>query len=156
MFVRLTRAGRLGAGRLLALVYLLCVMAPGLSFAFNDEPRAAHNDLGMVHLHHDEPVQHVHNDGHVHGHSVGAQSLLGQMGSESDLKPAAMSETSAPDKASQAPLDAKCCGLVCLSALPASVIDIVKPAAPTSVCSIENYRNVADNAPPRLYRPPIS
>jgi hypothetical protein len=33
---------------------------------------------------------------------------------------------------------------------------IVKPSAPTAFCEVEGYRKVTDNAPPRLYRPPIS
>jgi hypothetical protein len=32
----------------------------------------------------------------------------------------------------------------------------VKPFALTALCEVEGYRNVADNAPTRLYRPPIS
>jgi hypothetical protein len=45
---------------------------------------------------------------------------------------------------------------MCVTAIPATVADIVKPSAPTALCEVEGYRNVADNAPPRLYRPPIT
>jgi hypothetical protein len=45
---------------------------------------------------------------------------------------------------------------MCVTALPAALIDIVKPSAPTALCEVEGYRKVTDNAPPRLYRPPIS
>jgi hypothetical protein len=52
--------------------------------------------------------------------------------------------------------DRQCCGLMCVTALPAALIDLVKPSAPTALCAIEGDRKVTDNAPPRLYRPPIS
>jgi hypothetical protein len=45
---------------------------------------------------------------------------------------------------------------MCVSALPATLIDIVTPSVPMAVCEAEGYRKVTDNAPSRLYRPPIS
>mgnify|MGYP000162021222 CR=1 FL=1 len=41
MLSRLTGTRRTTAGRLLALVYLFCVLAPAMSFAFADGARAA-------------------------------------------------------------------------------------------------------------------
>ena len=37
-----------------------------------------------------------------------------------------------------------------------TLIDIAKPSAPTALCEVEGCRRVTDNAPPQLYRPPIS
>lgn len=156
MFVLLTTARRLRAGRLLALIYLLCVLAPGLSFALNGDSPTAHSNVGMVHVHIHEPVQHLHKDGPLHVHFPVAHSHSGDAGQDSVLQSVAITETPAPDKVPHKSSDAKCCGQLCLSGLPANVIDIVKPAAPTSACSIENYRGVTDNAHARLYRPPIS
>ena len=57
MLSRLTGTRRTTAGRLLALVYLFCVLAPAMSFAFADGARAApcltEDKLGMgiVHVH---------------------------------------------------------------------------------------------------------
>jgi len=59
-------------------------------------------------------------------------------------------------KESPAFLRRQCCGLMCVTALPATVVEIVKPSAPTALCEVEGYRKVTDNAPARLYRPPIS
>ena len=42
------------------------------------------------------------------------------------------------------------------SALPAPLIDVVTPSAPMAHCEGEGHREVTDNTPPRLYRPPIS
>jgi hypothetical protein len=60
-----------------------------------------------------------------------------------------------PEKAPHSQ-DGQCCGLTCITALPATLTDIVKPDAPTARCEVEGSRKVTDNAPPRLYRPPIS
>jgi hypothetical protein len=51
---------------------------------------------------------------------------------------------------------AQCCGIVCISAIPASVTEFAAPSSPTSRCALEVYRNVAGNSPPTHYRPPIS
>ncbi len=162
MLVRLTRPKRLKAGCLFALVYLLCVLAPGISFAFADGSRAApcltdeNHGLGVVHMHaHSEGTsQHVHKDGHVHEHP-GGEAHFGES-NRLDSAISATDETPAPANDHHKVSGAQCCGMVCLSALPATAIDIVKPSAPTSFCGSENYRNVADNTPPRHYRPPIS
>jgi hypothetical protein len=103
----------------------------------------------MVHVH-SEP-QHVHGDGQIHDHAV-AQAHFGggdhSMSMASDLQ-------SDPEKAPHKS-GGECCGLMCVTALPAKVVDIVKPSAPTALREAERYRNVADKASPRHYRPPIS
>src|SRR5216684_2965451 len=75
MLTSLTRLKRLRAGWIVALVYLLCVLAPTLSFALPGSravtpclTEAAHGP-GIVHLHTDAPIQHVRIDGHVHDHA---------------------------------------------------------------------------------------
>ncbi|WP_108521030.1 hypothetical protein [Bradyrhizobium algeriense] len=152
MFVRLTRAKRLKAGWLLALVYMLCVLAPGISFAFSDGLRATAHGLGVVHVHElsEASAQHAHQGGHVHEHSAShAHDGHKDVAYVADEAPA---PSSGPHQTS----GAQCCGVVCLSGLPATIVDIVKPSAPTSICASENYRSAVDNAPPRHYRPPIS
>lgn len=152
MLVRLGRARRLRAGWLVALAYLLCVLAPAISFAvpgshalapcLTDADRAP----GVVHMHNDRPAQHVHKGGHVHDRSGDSQTNFGEDRSVSK---------SAPENAPHSS-DGQCCGLMCVTALPATGIEIVKPSAPTALCKIDGYAKVTDNAPPRLYRPPIS
>jgi hypothetical protein len=159
MLVRLTRTKRLRAGWFLAQIYSLCVLAPTISYALPRAHAAApcltdeNHVPGMVHVHNEMPTQHVHEDGHVHDHP-GGHSHANSDGDEHAVSMAPDGK-SIPEKAPHS-FDGQCCGLMCVTALPASVVDIVKPAAPTALCELERFRNVADNASPRLYRPPIS
>jgi hypothetical protein len=162
MFVRFTRAKRWKAGWLLALVYALCVLAPGISFAFSDGLRAVaclsaeNHGLGLVHVHgpSEGSTQHVHQSGHVHEHPTGYVHSA-QFGDHRDAAYVA-DEAPAPANEPHKTSGSQCCGAACLSALPATIVDIIKPSVPTSNFASENYRSVADNAPPRHYRPPIS
>jgi hypothetical protein len=159
MLVRLTRTHRLKAGWIVALAYLLCVLAPTISYALPGEHSIApcltddEHVPGMVHVHNEMPAKHVHKDGQVHEHSAMHSHAI----SGSDYRPVliAMDSQSAPRKAPHSS-DGQCCGLMCVTALPATLIDIVKPSAPVALCEVEGYRRVTDNAPSRLYRPPIS
>jgi hypothetical protein len=107
----------------------------------------------MVHVHIEAPTQHIHKDGHWHDHS-GANSHAKSDSAQHSMS-IALNGKPAPEKAPHSS-DGQCCGLTCVTALPATLIDIVKPSAPTALCEVEGYRKVTDNAAPRLYRPPIS
>jgi len=141
---------------LLAFFYFLCVLAPTISFALPGShaisPCLTDAGPGVVHVHNDVPAQYVHIDGHMHDHS-GAYSHKNPGDDRSIL--IALNGKSVPEKAPHSS-DGQCCGLMCTTALPATVIDIVKPSAAPTLCMVEGYRKVTDNAPPRLYRPPIS
>jgi hypothetical protein len=147
------------AGWIVALIYLLCVLAPTISYALPGKHAVApcladeNHVPGVVHWHNEMPTQHAHKDGHVHDHSGGHSHANAD--SDHDSMPIALNGNSVPEKAPHSS-DGQCCGLMCVTALPATVIEIVKPFAPTALCEIEGYRKVTDNAPPRLYRPPIS
>ena len=155
MLVKLTRTKRLRAGWLVALAYLLCVLAPTISYALpgnhTPAPCLTDNDHvpGMVHVHSES--QHVHDDGQIHDH---AAAHVHSGGGDHSMSVAADSK-SVPEKAPHTS-GGECCGLMCVTAIPAKVVDIVKPSTPTALCEVEGYRNVADNAPARLFRPPIS
>ena len=135
MFIRVTKAMRSRVASMLALLYLLCVLAPVAAFAFGDGSRAAHcltddnHGLRSVHVHVHDGKAHVHEDGTSHEHSK------------------------APDGKSS---DGQCCGLVCLSALPASISQVEPPVLPALVAVSANQEDVAGKPPDRLYRPPIS
>lgn len=156
MLVRLTKATRLRAGHLVALAYLLCVITPSATFAFGDGVRAApclteiEHGRGMVHVH--EHAASAHADEHDHTHSVDASH-------DHDVVVAA---TDAVVPQSDDAIDdhhksgGQCCGLMCVTALPAAITEIGRPAAPETLSLLATYRNVADSAPPRHYRPPIS
>jgi hypothetical protein len=143
----------------LALAYMLCVLAPGIAFAFGQGALAApcltneDHALGVVHNHESgmRAVQHVHQDGHGQEHSDGPA----QVAHPADMK-AADAQTPPPAGGEHKAFGTQCCGMVCISALPVTVVEVAKPSAPTSRCAFDVYRRVTDNAPPRLYRPPIS
>jgi len=157
MIIGLSRTRRVGAGWFVALIYLLCVLAPTLSFALPGSravtpclTEAAHVP-GTVHMHTDAPIQHVRIDGHVHDHD----NVHSQASSGDQDRSMALNGKSVPEKAPHSS-DRKCCGLMCVTALPAPPVNIVKPSAPRALCEVAGCRKVTDNAPPRLYRPPIS
>jgi len=159
MLTSLTRLKRVRAGWIVALIYLLCVLAPTISYALPGNHAVApcltdeNHVPGMVHVKNEMPTQHVHKDGYVHNHS-GAHS---HASTDGDDRPMSMAPAapSIPEKAPHSS-DGQCCGLMCVTALPATLIDIVKPSAPTALCEVRGDRKVTDNAPPRHYRPPIS
>ena len=149
MLSRLTRTGRLKAGWCLALAYLLCVLAPSLSFAFAAEGRAApcitenHSpamDVGAVvhHVHEGEALQ-----DHSHHASAAHEDKIHQ-------------DAGVPAKGSHKGTDNRCCNLVSPSAIPAPEVIVTTPAPPCSRCLIESASAMPDNAPPARYRPPIS
>jgi hypothetical protein len=161
MFIRLTRTKRLRAGWAIALAYLFCVMAPTLSFALPGGHAVAHclTDGGHVHDladRYDEAVaQHAYGDVHIHDHSD-AQAHVHAVGDQHPQSAAtALNDSSIPAKMPRA-ADGKCCGLMCVTALPAAAIDVAKPLLPKVVRVSESCRMLTDNALPRRYRPPIS
>jgi len=159
MLTSLTRLKRLRAGWVVSLLYLLCVLAPTISFALPGSHAVApclidaSHVPGMVHVHTEASTQHIHKDGHAHDHAA-MHSHANSDGDQHSMS-IALNGKSIPAKAPHSS-DGQCCGLMCVTALPATLIDIVKPSAPTALCEVEGYRRVTDNAPPRLYRPPIS
>jgi hypothetical protein len=159
MFVRLTRARRLRAGRLVALVYMLCVLAPTLSFALPGSHAVspcltdADHVPGMMHVHAEAPPAHLRTDGHLPDPAL-AHSHASSLDGVALIKASAIPEQT-PSKGSHSS-DGQCCGLMCLSALPAALVEIVTPSVPTASPEVEGYLEVADNGPSRLYRPPIA
>jgi hypothetical protein len=152
VLARLNKSQRWKAGWCVALAYLFCVLAPTASFAFADGSRSApcivedHGPGLHVHEHHHESFR--DNDANVHDHGNGVLMAREGMARHDAGAP--------PAKESQKTADTRCCGLVSLSAIPAGEITLAKPSAPSSRCETESCRDIADNTPPRLYRPPIS
>jgi hypothetical protein len=158
MLVRLTRARRLWAVRFAVLVYALCIVAPTLSFALPGSQAVspcltdANHVPGMVHVHAEPQPAHLHAEGTRHDHAA-AHSHAGTSHDAAAIK-AVVSPEQGPAKGHASA--GECCGLMCLTALPATLVEIVTPCVPTSAQAIETYRAVADNGPALLYRPPIA
>src|SRR4029078_8763318 len=130
MLVRLSRAKRLRAGRLVALVYLLCVLAPTLSFAMPGSRAVspclagAEHLPGMIHVH---AASHIDTDGHMHDHAIAHSHVGAPDHAPSVQAPTGPGQT--PSKGSHSS-DGKCCGLMCLSALPATLVDAISLSVP--------------------------
>jgi hypothetical protein len=137
MFVRLTRRKRARAGWFVALLYLLCVVAPGAALALgNPAPWLPTELKPSVH-------EHVGGAGTAHDHGgmhADHHADAGQAGHSHD------------GKASSGP----CCAMLCLSAIPADLPAVAKPVQPISVCVSATDLRLPGKAPPLLYRPPIA
>ena len=136
MFVRLTRPARAKAGWFAALLYLFCVLAPGVALALGDVASCLMHAPGTAaHLHVDDQAEqaaaHPHHD---------SQALPEPAGHQHDGK-----DSIAP-----------CCAMLCVSAIAAELPAVAKPTAPISTCISEDVRRLPGEAPPLLFRPPIA
>ena len=137
MLTGLTKALRLRSAAFLAVMYLICVLAPSAAFAFGDE------NLGAHCLTEADSGTHIHSKPDAGGHShAGA-------GSSNDANQAA-------DQDRDDGKDQQCCGLFCVSSLSANVFPVEHPLLPSSPTTLLGAQGIEGNQPERLYRPPIS
>jgi hypothetical protein len=150
MFVRLTRSRRLTAGWIAALVYLLCILAPGAALAFGHGPAPCFIDefvpaANIAKSSESAAMTHRHADGSSHDHGATHGHHHADAG---DVPPAHHHDgTTSPGP---------CCAMLCVTALPADLPLIVKPSQPISRCAAEIEWSAPGKAPPLLYRPPIA
>jgi hypothetical protein len=161
MLTRLSGARRLLVGRLVALIYLVCVLAPSSALAIGNGHLSAHclfDDQLLTSIAHqqtsDAPAvspaasQHDHSNPpaasmHQHHHNHGA--------------PIATTSTEHEPAQHQHPaIDLQCCGMLCVAALPAAISDVATPTPTLAFALPESGRHLADNLPARHYRPPIA
>jgi hypothetical protein len=146
MLLRLTRSMRIRVGRIVALAYLFCVLAPAAAMAWGSGPAPCLDDALLADL---VPVHHQMQAGHTHGDA-----------SHDHSGPHAHHQTAAQDVPAQHHHDGKgavgpCCAMMCVSALPVDLPAVAKPVQPISVCAPEIVVSLRSEAPPLLYRPPI-
>ena len=145
MLLRLTRSMRIRVGRIIALAYLFCVLAPAAALAWGSGPAPCLDDAllaDLVPVHHQMQAGDVH-DGVPHDHA-GMH---------------AHHQTAAQDAPAQHHHDGKagpCCAMMCVSALPADLPGVAKPLQPISACAPEIVVSLHSAAPPQRYRPPIA
>ncbi len=149
MLVRVTRSMRMRAGRLIALAYLFCVLAPAAALAWGhgpvtylgDEVAQAGRAPGQHELVADPlnagDAMHDHAAMYAH-HHVAPQEI-----------PAAHHHGG---KGTPGP----CCAMMCATALPAALPDVATPVLPSSTCGPEIAAVLRSEAPPLHYRPPIA
>jgi hypothetical protein len=142
MLMRLKGSGRTAAGRVLALAYLLCILAP--AFAFAGEAAAA-PCFGGAH----QPGAH-HGPSTMGEHAGHHARAMIDPAFAATLPPGEQH----PDQRRESSFG-PCCSLLCVGALAMVLNDIFPPAKPNAVRAQGDIDALADHAPARLYRPPI-
>lgn len=161
MLVRLTRVQRLKAGWCAALVYLLCVLAPAVAVAMPGAHPEAPCLTGEGHMSRNvHPGEHgpAHAGDHSHhtdDSHAGHDHSSHDHGSHENAAKTATADDGC-DRAAGKHASGVCCGLMCLSALPATLSDFAAPTLPTVLRLVEGSRGISDNTPAQLYRPPRS
>ena len=150
MFVRLTRRKRVKAGWFAALLYLFCVLTPGVALALGDAASClAHQSGTAAAMHVHEGAQPEHAASHQHQMQADRHEMhradTGGATQES-------AEHQHDGKGSPGP----CCAMLCVSAIAADLPAIAKPSPPVSLCVSESFQRLPGEAPPLLYRPPIA
>ncbi|WP_370988035.1 hypothetical protein [Bradyrhizobium sp. DN5] len=148
MLLRLTRSMRIRVGRLVVLAYLFCVLAPAAALAWGSGPAPcladeapladlapAHHQMHASHQH--GAPSHDHAGAHAH-HQTAAQ------------------DAPAPHHHDGKGTAGPCCGMMCVSALPADLPSVAKPLQPISACAPEIVASLHSATPPLHYRPPIA
>jgi hypothetical protein len=137
MFAHLIGKARVKAGWFVALLYLFCVLAPGVALALGSAAPWLANDLKVATAASHDGSVHQHDHIHAAAHEPGAGgSHPHEHGG----------------KASSGP----CCAMLCLSTMAANLPSIAKPAQPKSVRVAESPTRLRDETPQRRYRPPIA
>ena len=150
LLTRLIKADRSKVGKLLALLYLLCVLAPSLGFAFSAGAPAA---SCLVEDGHGDGVAVVDEDAVAYvraGHGVQDRSAHFQAAHDKGRGERSENAADHHKKSSQG----QCCGMLCVNALAAEVAELINPPTLTSRWELAAYRRTADNDPAALYRPP--
>ena len=149
MFVRLTRRKRVKAGWFAALLYLFCVLAPGVALALGDAASCLLPPSGTAATMQEHGgVQHA--DAHQHRAMQADQHATHHADAGHAMPKHAKHQHDG--KGSMGP----CCAVLCISAIAADLPAVEKPSQPRSVCVSENLQRLPGEAPPRLYRPPIA
>ncbi|WP_167533038.1 hypothetical protein [Bradyrhizobium cajani] len=144
MLLRLTRSMRIRVGRLVALAYLFCVLAPAAALAWGSGPAPCLADEAeLVPAHHQMQASHQHG---VPSHDHAGAHAHHQTAAQDAPAPHHQGKGTA----------GPCCGMMCVSALPADLPVVAKPLLPVSACTPEIVASLHSAAPPLHYRPPIA
>lgn len=146
MLLRLTRSMRIRVGRLIALAYLFCVLAPAAALAWGNGATPCLGDeavlADLVPAHHQMHASHAHDDV-PHDHAGMRHHAAAQ-------------DAPAPHHQNGKGHVGPCCAMMCVSALPADLPIFAKPLQPISACAPEIVVSLRSAAPPLHYRPPIA
>jgi hypothetical protein len=149
MLTLLTRVTRLKAARMLVALYAFCVVFPVSGFAFSNSAAVPHCLTGVVQV---QPAMHQHGEGQGHAHH--GEVLHGHdhdaMADDSGLNDHAGMDHSGGKSTTPA-----CCGVMCVSALPASLFELAPRTMHHLSVTAFSDAGIPGEAPDRLYRPPI-
>ncbi|WP_439406105.1 hypothetical protein ACNJX9_32550 [Bradyrhizobium sp. DASA03076] len=144
MLLRLTRSVRMKVGRIIALAYLFCVLAPAASLALGTGPAPCLDDALLTDLVPVQMASHMHGDSSHEHAGAHAHHLI------------AAKDAPAPHHHDGKGTVGPCCAMMCISALPADLPGVATPVQPTSTCAPEIVASLHSTAPPQHYRPPIA
>ncbi len=155
--MRLTRVMRVKAARILVALYALCLVAPIAGFSFADSALAAHcldlpqGAMQVQHSHHHgEALANQDHAHHGHGHLDVAMTGDAAMNDH-----AGMNDHSGSGHSKGKSVVPACCGVMCVSALPADLFELVPQTVSHASVVAFSDAGIAGDAPDRLYRPPI-
>jgi hypothetical protein len=147
MFVRLTRNMRRKAGWFTALLYLFCVLVPGVALALGDAASCLAIEVQVTAVAHGHEAMPDAAGSSHHHHDV-------QPSQHADAAPITHDPAGHEHHGKNSP--GLCCAMLCLSGIAADLPMLAKPSQPLSVCVSENFQRLPGKAPPLLYRPPIA
>ncbi len=133
---------RIKVGRLIALAYLFCVLAPAASLAWSNGPAPCLDEA--VPAHHQMPAG--------HGHDASSHQHAGAHAHHQTTERDAPAQHHHGDQGTVGP----CCAMMCVSALPADLPSVAMPLPPVTACAPEIVASLHSAAPPLHYRPPIA
>jgi len=150
MLMRLTRAMRVKAARVLAALYVLCLAMPVAGFVLADSALAhCLTPVAQVqqvsHAGHDHQATHA---GMTHAHGVNDHHA------SMDAVAVTDDQTGTTHTGDKSPTPA-CCGVMCVSALPASLFELTAQSVDHALVLAVSDAGIAGEASDSLYRPPI-
>ncbi|MGJ4953333.1 hypothetical protein [Bradyrhizobium sp. HKCCYLS20291] len=139
---------RVLAGRLLVLVYLICVLSPGVALAFSPGVAPCLEDATLTVAHHHEMAEtmmpqmhaaHASHHGHDHDHASAE----------------AEAQVPAPSHHDHGKIPGPCCAMMCAVGLTAALPAVMLPAPLATASEAARETRLPGRTPPRLDRPPI-
>ncbi|WP_156402700.1 MULTISPECIES: hypothetical protein [unclassified Bradyrhizobium] len=157
MLTLVTKSFRARAAWLLAIFYVICVLSPALAVAMD----AGRNIACLVDEDQHSGASHIHSVQSASVHHVDAESDIAQRAGVG-LKAASSEVAGEASGAAHGSGDThkhhsnQCCGVSCVSALPAALAEIGQPAIPPAQHQSLLVQVLGTAASKPLYRPPIA
>ncbi len=142
---------------MLVALYAFCVVFPVAGFAFSSTATAPHCLTDVVQVRPAVHQQHGESQGHAHhgdahqGHDHASMAMADETGLQDH---AAMDHPGVGHNSGK-PLAPACCGVMCVSALPASLFELAPRTVHHQSVTAFSDAGIPGEAPDRLYRPPI-